>query len=633
MLMSESKPKISKQILQNPNNDLVKNTITISTIDWFGIGLSVLAFLLYASTINHGFVLDDGLVTTLNSYVKEGFGGLWKIFSHSYRAGASITTDSDYMYRPLSVMMFAKEWEFFPNNPKIHHFFNVLFYSLSIYFLFKLLNKIFGEKYFTLIVFSSLIFLVHPIHTEVVSNIKSRDEIMSLFFSLISLIFVLKASDNNKNSIYIACITFFFSLLSKEGAAIILVIAPLTLYFFNKPQIVKISVFLLITFIIWFLIRKYFLGEFNYKINNNDNQIVLLSLSDRWATSLLVLFKYLKLMIWPNPLSWDYSLNAIPNQNWSSIQAIISLLLHFSAFVFALINIKTKNIFSYLILAYFATLALYSNVFIIIGTLMGERLVYFSSLWFILLFVFLIAKFFKFDPNNSDLKSNNILYSIFGIICIIFSFLTLKRSSDWKENFTLFSKDVINQPNSFRTHQALGDESLQKFMKLYKNPNDSVRYIHLAEKHHRISSEISKNFSNQVGLGNALLIQNKFEEALPYFLSAKNFNDGDVIKERIFTTYYRCGVAYAKDSNNIIKGEYFLAKAYALDSSRVELLSDLGMVYGMGRNFEKALYFFNRAYSFNSKDATLINNIANTYFFMGNKAKADEFFNKLPKHK
>ncbi len=42
---------------------------------------------------------------------------------------------------------------------------------------------------------ATLLFVVHPVHTEVVANIKSRDEILSLLFTLFSLSFLLKASD------------------------------------------------------------------------------------------------------------------------------------------------------------------------------------------------------------------------------------------------------------------------------------------------------------------------------------------------------------------------------------------------------------------------------------------------------
>ena len=149
--------------------------------------LAAIAAILYLPSLGHGFVLDDPLVTTLNAYVQKGFAGLGDIFTHSYRAGSSVSTDSEYMYRPLSVAMFAIEWGIAPKTAGIHHFMNVLWYALSVGLLFLTLRKMLGERFALLAFGASLLFAVHPLHTEVVANIKSRDEIMSFFFSALTL--------------------------------------------------------------------------------------------------------------------------------------------------------------------------------------------------------------------------------------------------------------------------------------------------------------------------------------------------------------------------------------------------------------------------------------------------------------
>ena len=263
------------------NNTLPRN--------WIGIILGILAFILYSGTINHGFVLDDGLVTTLNKYVLQGVDGLWDIFTHSYRAGSSITTDSEYMYRPLSVMMFAIEWEFFPNNSIVHHLINVLFYSISIFLVFNLLVKLLPDQPLSISIATALIFLVHPIHTEVVSNIKSRDEIMCFFFGLLTIQYIFKYFDNKLWSLPLACLMFSLSLLSKEGAVLFLAIIPLTIYYFKREKFIKPTLYLGLTFILWFILRNYVLGNFKYEIDVNDNQLVGLTRPEQWATSMVVL--------------------------------------------------------------------------------------------------------------------------------------------------------------------------------------------------------------------------------------------------------------------------------------------------------------------------------------------------------
>jgi hypothetical protein len=47
--------------------------------------------------------------------------------------------------------------------------------------------KLFGIDYQYIAFFAMLIFAVHPIHTEVVNSLKNRDELLGLFFALLSL--------------------------------------------------------------------------------------------------------------------------------------------------------------------------------------------------------------------------------------------------------------------------------------------------------------------------------------------------------------------------------------------------------------------------------------------------------------
>jgi len=46
--------------------------------------------------------------------------------------------------------------------------------------------------YFSIPFIATMLFAGHPIHTEVVANIKGRDEIMSLLFSLLALFAAVK---------------------------------------------------------------------------------------------------------------------------------------------------------------------------------------------------------------------------------------------------------------------------------------------------------------------------------------------------------------------------------------------------------------------------------------------------------
>src|SRR6218665_635224 len=148
--------------------------------------IALFSFLIYSNTLTHGFVLDDTSVVSENRMTQGGISSLKEIISSPYRAG--YTNDENNLYRPLSKMMFAVEWQISPNNPHIHHFMNVLLYALECMLLFLLLARITKINVYILF-FSVMIFAAHPIHTEVVANIKSRDEILTMLFVLLSLHF------------------------------------------------------------------------------------------------------------------------------------------------------------------------------------------------------------------------------------------------------------------------------------------------------------------------------------------------------------------------------------------------------------------------------------------------------------
>ncbi|MFM7726571.1 MAG: hypothetical protein ACKO7B_07710, partial [Flavobacteriales bacterium] len=81
---------------------------------------------------------------------------------------------------------------------------------------------------------ATLLFAVHPLHTEVVANIKSRDEILSFLFLLGSLYYVLgHATSGRRGDLIKTGLCFFLALLAKESAITWIAVLPLALYFFT----------------------------------------------------------------------------------------------------------------------------------------------------------------------------------------------------------------------------------------------------------------------------------------------------------------------------------------------------------------------------------------------------------------
>src|SRR6185437_14769362 len=132
--------------------------------------LGVFSILVYANTIRNGYVLDDSSVITENTIVVKGISAIPELLTTPYRRGFFVTSND--LYRPLSLVMLAVEYEFFGMNPAPNHFINTLFFAGCVILLFFFLDKLFERKRTAVAFIAALLFAAHPIHTEVVANIK-----------------------------------------------------------------------------------------------------------------------------------------------------------------------------------------------------------------------------------------------------------------------------------------------------------------------------------------------------------------------------------------------------------------------------------------------------------------------------
>jgi hypothetical protein len=199
--------------------------------------LFALAFLLYVLTFGHGFVLDDPMSVELNQYVQKGISGIPDILTSNYRAGVEGANSSGQVYRPLSLIMFAIEHDLAPNSTFLLHFINVLLYAFSAVAVWLLYRALLPNASYLLPFAAAVLFVAHPIHTEVVANIKSRDEILALLFIALSLWACVKYLQQNTIGWLLAMIgSYFLALLSKESAITMIPVFALIAYFVGKKK-------------------------------------------------------------------------------------------------------------------------------------------------------------------------------------------------------------------------------------------------------------------------------------------------------------------------------------------------------------------------------------------------------------
>ncbi|HEY4800201.1 MAG TPA: glycosyltransferase family 39 protein, partial [Bacteroidia bacterium] len=221
---------------------------------------------LNVNTLFNKYAVDDGVVLVENNIVAKGIAGVPELFRtdlfSGYKNKEAYAAFSKTRYRPFSLVIFALEHQFFGANPFVSHLLNVIFFALLVVLLYKFQQSyVFIGKNKNMSLVACLLFAVHPIHTEVVANVKSRDEIIAFILLMASLLLFLKYHERRKFMHYISGLfCFFLALLTRESAITFIGVVPLVLYFFCNRSIRQSLSFVLpmsTVFFVYWLLRFY----------------------------------------------------------------------------------------------------------------------------------------------------------------------------------------------------------------------------------------------------------------------------------------------------------------------------------------------------------------------------------------
>jgi|GEM_PF-2738106 len=147
---------------------------------------------LFRQTVDHGYNLDDNLVTIDNERTVNGLSKIPEIFSEPFY---SDDQGYSYEYRPVTLLSFALEHEFFELNPSVSHAINILLFTFIILSVHFLLTSIFGLSRWASLI-GTIFIIAHPANVEVVASIKNRDELLAISFAILSVV-VLQLKTHN----------------------------------------------------------------------------------------------------------------------------------------------------------------------------------------------------------------------------------------------------------------------------------------------------------------------------------------------------------------------------------------------------------------------------------------------------
>jgi protein O-mannosyl-transferase len=537
--MSKKRPiqsQVNKQVQKETSLDFKEDLFSKRNLLAFFIFIGV-TFAIYYKTFGFEYALDDIMMIQENKFTKKGFEGMFDHLTSESMTGyfgeqRNLLPGS--RYRPLSLVTFAAEYGLVGDlSPKLSHLINVILYAFSgifIFILFNLLTKspisvlskwTDNQKY-CFAIFGSLFFLVHPLHVEVVANIKGRDEIMALLFSIWALYkFVRYALSLNVTNLYVGSVLFFLALLSKENSITFLAIIPLTIFFFVGKQFTKPLMYALVTTIVYLCWRFSVIGVPEIGLVSKDlmnNPFLEMNFLEKLATIFYTLGLYVKLMIYPNPLTHDYYPYAIPKMNFGNWQVLLSL---FTYGVLAYIAVKQwtrKSIVSYSILYYLTTLSIVSNVFINLGTFMNDRFLYMPSLGLAILSSYVVIWVSEKVKHNNKL----IISCCIGAIMLLpYAVRSYVRVPAWQNNFTLNTSAMPTSIGSARANIFMATALYNQYMNIAipdKKKNDIdllYQALPYAERGIKIHREYANGYIMLAGITSQIYT---YDRDLPKFL-------------------------------------------------------------------------------------------------------------------
>ncbi len=610
---------------------------------WYAWGIFFFGVLLYVNTFRHDYTLDDAIVITENMFTEKGIEGIpgllkYDTFYGFFKDPSKARLVAGGRYRPMTPVMFAVEKSVFGKGQlPAGHIINALLYGLTGAVLYWLLIAMFreGREQVFVALGAALFFVSHPVHTEAVANIKGRDEIVALLGSLAALLFVFKALKSGRFLWQApAAAVFFMALMSKENAVTFLAVAPLALYFFGRAkwkQIILHTIPMLMAAAAFLYIRGavlgWRLGDPPMELMNNpflkvvNGEWVPFSATEKSATIATTLWEYLRLLVFPHPLTHDYYPRHIGIGSWSDWKALAGLALYIGLILYAVLGLRRKDPLSFSIWFYLLALSIASNIVFPVGTNMSERFIYMPSAGFGIAVSVGLYRLFK-RGNAARLKAG---MAVVGVIALLFSIKTVWRNAAWKDNFTLFTTDVKTSPYSAKLRNAVGGELFTQAVKP-ENENRREAMLRQAVPHLQEAIRIHPTYKNAyLLLGNCLHYLKEYEASIQAYRNALAIDPTypDAI-ENLGITYRDAGKYYGEQRGDLAKALEYLAEAGKMRPKEFETLRLLGVANGVAGNLREAEQYFTKALDVNAEHADTWFDLGLTYLQSGNAARYNE---------
>ncbi len=407
----------------------------------------------------------------------------------------------------------------FGKSPTAYHVLSIILHILAtilVYFFVLILTE--DER---LSSFATLLFALHPLHTETVTWISGRGYALYTIFFILSFIFYHLSLENEKRIAYLTASAIFYALtlFTIPWGLPLLAIFPLYGWYlkgkkfdwaFYLTTVLLAVIYFFLVFKAGFVEEKASTGA---EVGGTHDITILIPFS---------ITQYIYLMFWPKVLSFYHeglrlSLDYV---FWSRVATVLF------AFVLPLFLFWRKKKLALFFLLFFLVAISPSLSPIKVGFYVAERYVYLGSISFC---VFLAAILLWLEEK---LPIKNLALFLLIPIILLYSVRTVIRNGDWQTQASFWMATVKDTPTSYRAHNNLGD--------IYGWRGDWAS----AAKEFMAAIKLKSNYAApRYNLGIALMNLGKLAEAKETLLAAIQ------LEPQHYKAYYILGAISYREGN------------------------------------------------------------------------------------
>jgi tetratricopeptide (TPR) repeat protein len=449
---------------------------------------------------------------------------------------------------------------------------------------------------------AGLIFATHPVLTETVNCVSFNEDLLATLFFLLSLSLYIKAKTNDKTLRIPLCIlsllAFLFALLSKEMAItlpgiILLYDLTFTDTENEKPLLMR-SVNILrggIPYYAGFMAISLFYLYLRFHVFYNQKELSIHSYGSFLERLIFVpqhIFGFLKIVFYPLNLSAHYVFSY--PKSFFEISNILAILFVAGLVVASFFILKKSKETFFGIWWFFITLSPVSNIIEIFNPI-ADRYLYLPLIGFCMAMSLFINDILHRILSPKINKFNALkLLTVVGIL-IFYSAISVTRNTDWKDNFTLFSKTLETSPDSPIAHAGLG-LAYQEQGRLEDAIREFKKTIELMPRHYKAHFSLAYAYEKL----------DLIDEAIHNYMNAVEINPNYV------DAYYNLANLFTK-RELLTQAASAYRKIIKLEPKDFEARNNLGVVYAMQGKLDDAIQEWEQVLTIDPQNQNAIENI------------------------